>query len=89
MKIKHLLITVSLGLLLISCSKDDKPVNENLPEKVLLKNGKEYLKDSVLNKLSLYTQVQSDSIVYDSEKQTFFLKDSNFEIDAIFYLQLK
>lgn len=86
---KKLLLMLAVALTLTACQKDMSKPNEVDNEYVLLKNGKEYQKDSVLTKLALYSKVRIDSIEYRPQDSTFFRLGWTFELDPIKYLDLK
>lgn len=72
-----------------SCMKAMTLTEEVKDDYVLLKNGKDYPKDSVLTMLSLYSKIPVDSIEYRPQDSSFFYLGWTFELDPINYLNLK
>ncbi|MBD1426717.1 hypothetical protein [Sphingobacterium arenae] len=84
-----LLSFIALGCIAFAaCKKDDSNQSGISEDKILLKNGIEYPRDSVITKLSLYSNIPVDSLIYNDAEKTFYILGFNLEVDPIKYLGL-
>lgn len=89
MKKSSVLFTCVLLAFMASCKKEET-VPENVSiEKILLKDGKAYPKDSIFNEMSLLLNVSTDTLIYKESERSVYIKAYNHEVNPVIYLSLK